>query len=401
LFSLAWNAPQRTVYPRYRIHFPLEQFEIVAYPTEGFVGQNLTIFYKDRLGLYPYYEHDGTSVNGGLPQEVSLSQHYEEMPRGVQKYIREPHSKGLAVIDWEEWRPLWIRNWNSKDIYRRKSRFMVAQKNPDWLPERVSKVAQQEFELSAKKFMLETLRIAKNLRPHQLWGFYLFPDCYNHDYTSDLNGYTGRCPDLEVTRNDQLAWLWTESTALFPSIYIASGLGSTSSGRHFVRNRVKEGMRLASTGDGVARPVFVYTRPTYTNELTLLTEVDLVSTIGESVALGVAGVILWGDASYASISTGASGPIPAQRIQLGGQCSDMLCHSHGRCLRRQPDTDTYLHLNPSSHSITLQDGQWKVTGKAGRTQLADFRTHFQCQCYSGYRGEGCGLKEKEENRASS
>ena len=27
---------------------------------------------------------------------------------------------------------------------------------------------------------------------------------------------------------------------------------------------------------------------------------DLVSTIGESVALGVAGVILWGDASYAS-----------------------------------------------------------------------------------------------------
>lgn len=27
---------------------------------------------------------------------------------------------------------------------------------------------------------------------------------------------------------------------------------------------------------------------------------DLVSTIGESVALGVAGVILWGDSNYAS-----------------------------------------------------------------------------------------------------
>ena len=270
---LAWNAPTKDCFPRHGIHFPLEQFEIVAYPTEGFVGQNLTIFYKDRLGLYPYYEPDGTAVHGGLPQVVSLSQHYEKMPTGVKKYIREPGSKGLAVIDWEEWRPLWIRNWNSKDVYREKSRLMVAQKNPDWLPERVGKVAQQEFELSAQKFMLETLKLAKNLRPHQLWGFYLFPDCYNHDYASHPSGYTGRCPDLEVTRNDQLGWLWTESTALFPSIYIASVLRSTAAGRRFVRHRVREGMRLASTGDGVARPVFVYTRPTYSNELTLLTEV--------------------------------------------------------------------------------------------------------------------------------
>ena len=270
---LAWNAPTKDCFPRHGIHFPLEQFQIVAYPTEGFVGQNLTIFYKDRLGLYPYYEPDGTAVNGGLPQVVSLSQHYEKIPTGLKKYIREPGSKGLAVIDWEEWRPLWIRNWNSKDVYREKSRLMVAQKNPEWLPERVGKVAQQEFELSAQKFMLETLKLAKSLRPHQLWGFYLFPDCYNHDYTSDPNRYTRRCPDLEEKRNDQLSWLWTESTALFPSIYIASVLRSTTFGRRFVRHRVTEGMRLASTGDGVARPVFVYTRPTYTNELTLLTEV--------------------------------------------------------------------------------------------------------------------------------
>ncbi|XP_059916975.1 hyaluronidase-2-like [Gadus macrocephalus] len=408
---LAWNAPTKDCFPRHGIHFPLEQFQIVAYPTEGFVGQNLTIFYKDRLGLYPYYEPDGTAVNGGLPQVVSLSQHYEKIPTGLKKYIREPGSKGLAVIDWEEWRPLWIRNWNSKDVYREKSRLMVAQKNPDWLPERVGKVAQQEFELSAQKFMLETLKLAKSLRPHQLWGFYLFPDCYNHDYTSDPNRYTGRCPDLEEKRNDQLSWLWTESTALFPSIYIASVLRSTTFGRRFVRHRVTEGMRLASTGDGVARPVFVYTRPTYTNELTLLTEMDLVSTIGESVALGVAGVILWGDASYASskgncfrLSEYLRGPLGRYLLNVSTsaeRCSGVLCHSHGRCLRRNPDTDTYLHLNPLSHSITLQDGRWKVTGKAGRTELVDFRTHFQCQCYSGYRGEGCGLKEKEENRAIS
>ncbi|XP_029357883.1 hyaluronidase-2 isoform X2 [Echeneis naucrates] len=301
---LAWNAPTQDCAPRHRVTFSLGQFDIVASPNEGFVRQNLTIFYKERLGLYPYYEHGGTAVNGGLPQVASLSQHYEKMPEGVQKYIREPEAKGLAVIDWEEWRPLWIRNWNNKDIYRNKSREMVAKKNPKWTPEQVAKVAQQEFELSASRFMLETLKQAKNLRPNQLWGFYLFPDCYNHDYRGGLKNYTGRCPGVEMARNDQLNWLWMECTAFFPSIYMDSVLKSTDFGRLFVRNRVKEAMRLASVGDGLARPVFVYTRPTYiNNKMDLLTERDLVSTIGESIALGAAGVIIWGDTSYASSNT--------------------------------------------------------------------------------------------------
>lgn len=271
---LAWNAPTQECAPRHSVTLSLDQFEIVATPNEGFVRQNLTIFYKERLGLYPYYKHGGTAVNGGLPQLASLTQHYEKMPEGVQKYIREMQAKGLAVIDWEEWRPLWIRNWDVKDIYRSKSREMVANKNPKWTQEQVGKVAQQEFELSARKFMLETLKLAKNLRPNQLWGFYLFPDCYNHDYKSDLKNYTGHCPDVEIIRNDQLNWLWMECTAFFPSIYMESVLRSTHYGRLFVRNRVKEAMRLASVGNGLARPVFVYTRPTYINQMTLLSEVS-------------------------------------------------------------------------------------------------------------------------------
>lgn len=272
---LAWNAPTEDCAPRHGVSLPFELFHIVAYPTEGFVRQNLTIFYKDRLGLYPYYKTDGTPMNGGLPQLASLAQHLEKIPKGLQKYINEPTAKGLAVFDWEEWRPLWIRNWNAKNIYREQSKKLIAEKHPSWTAEHVTKVAQQDFELSAQKFMLETLRSAKSLRPQQLWGFYLFPDCYNHDYLSNsgLKSYTGRCPEVEMQRNDQLQWLWTESTALFPSVYLGRALKDKAIGRQFVRNRVREGMRLASTGNGTARPVFVYTRPTYNNELTLLTEV--------------------------------------------------------------------------------------------------------------------------------
>ncbi|XP_029006409.1 hyaluronidase-2 [Betta splendens] len=396
---LAWNAPTEDCFPRHGIRFQLDLFQIVASPNEGFVKQNLNIFYKERLGLYPYFSEDETPVNGGLPQLASLTQHLEQMPHAMQKYIGDKWAKGLAVIDWEEWRPLWIRNWDTKDVYRRHSRKLVSHKNPTWPPEQVTKVAQQEFEISARNFMLQTLRHAKNLMPNQLWGFYLYPDCYNHDYTRTLENYTGRCPDVEVTRNDQLKWLWTESTALFPSIYMASVLRSSPSGRRFVRNRVKEGMRLASSGDGLARPVFVYAQPTYAKSMEQLTETDLVSTIGESVALGAAGIILWGDASYASSNNSCAqldsylrGPLSQYLLNVSTAaelCSQALCASHGRCLRKNPDSDVYLHLNPDSHTIVAEGGKPTVKGELGEEEKTAFQRNFQCQCFSGYEGDGC------------
>lgn len=408
---LAWNAPTEDCPTRRGIPFDLGQFQIVASPTEGFVKQNLTIFYNDRLGLYPHYQSDGTAVNGGLPQIASLAQHLEKMPEGVRKYIRDDQAKGLAVIDWEEWRPLWIRNWETKDVYRSRSRQLVAQKNPTWTQEHVAKVAQQEFEMSARKFMLETLKQAKNLRPNQLWGFYLFPDCYNHDYRRSVVNYSGRCPDVEVARNEKLKWLWTESTALFPSVYMSTVLKSSASGRQFVRNRVKEGMRLASSGDGLARPVFVYARPTYSNSLELLTQADLVSTIGESVALGAAGIILWGESIYASSNVSCSnlkdylrGPLGEYLLNVSTAaelCSQTLCASHGRCQRRQPDADVYLHLDPLSHNITHRGGKLAVTGALGEAERIAFQVDFQCRCYSGYHGDGCNQQKGVAPRSAA
>ncbi|XP_067229611.1 hyaluronidase-2 [Chanodichthys erythropterus] len=399
---LIWNAPTEDCRTRHKVTFQFNQFQIVASPNEGFTKQNLTIFYKDRLGLYPHFEH-GIAINDGLPQIASVTHHREKMPEGIEKYIRDPSARGLAVIDWEEWRPLWIRNWESKNIYKSQSIRLVARKNPNWNSTQINRVAQQEFEMSSRIFMLETLRLAKSLRPNQLWGFYLFPDCYNHDYRNSLDHYTGRCPDVEVARNDQLKWLWTESTALFPSIYMSSVLRSTSFGRQFVRNRVKEGMRLASVGEGLARPVFVYSRPTYAKELELLTETDLVSTIGESAALGAAGIVLWGDAKYASSNASCSsinqflrGPLGRYLLNVSTaaeQCSRFLCGFHGRCLRRHPDTDTYLHLDPQTHTIVGQGSDLKVKGEVSVEELRRMMEDFKCQCYSGYQGERCDIED--------
>lgn len=417
---LAWNAPTEDCRPRHGVHFQLEQFQIVASPNEGFTGQNLTIFYKDRLGMYPHIDSEGHLVNGGLPQRASLLQHKEKLPEGVRHYIKDPSARGLAVIDWEEWRPLWIRNWHGKDIYRDQSRKLVLQKNPTWSSQAVNKVAQQEFELSARQFMLETLRLAKSLRPGQLWGFYLFPDCYNHHYQSSLESYTGRCPDAEVARNEQLRWLWAESTALYPSIYIGSKLASSPLARLFVRNRVREALRLAqgTEGRGPARPVFVYARPTYISELNLLTQSDLIATIGESVSLGTAGIILWGDASYAgsrescvNLNEYLQGPLGHYLLNVttaAEQCSQALCSWNGRCLRVDPDTDTYLHLDPLTHRIQQQGSRLRVLRQGPEPDAASlveerrrWAQDFRCQCYSGYQGEDCTLQDPQQQRGGA
>ncbi|KAL0160648.1 hypothetical protein M9458_044373, partial [Cirrhinus mrigala] len=81
------------------------------------------------------------------------------------------------------------------------------------------------------------------------------------------------------------------------------------------------------------------------------------------------------------------------------QCSRNLCRFRGRCLRKRPDTDTYLHLSPNTHSIERQGNTLKVTGQMGEEELRRIRDEFQCQCYNGYVGDDCGQKDAG-NRAA-
>ncbi|XP_020854901.1 hyaluronidase-2 isoform X3 [Phascolarctos cinereus] len=419
-FLVAWNAPTQDCEPRFKVPLNLGIFDVEASPNEGFVNQSLTIFYRDRLGYYPYHDSHLGPVHGGVPQNSSLIDHLERLPEVVRHYIRSPDREGLAVIDWEDWRPVWIRNWQSKDVYRKVSRQLVSSRHPTWSPEQVGKQAQYEFEFAARQFMLETLRWAKETRPRQLWGFYLFPDCYNHDYVQNWSSYTGRCPDVEVSRNDQLAWLWAESSALYPSIYLDPMLKSSSNCRKFVRSRVEEALRVAREHHaGYSLPVFVYTRPTYTRPTYTqsfigLSEMDLISTIGESAALGAAGIIFWGDTDY------TKSPETCQKIkeyverhlapylvnvsEAAFRCSEDLCHGHGRCQRRQPGSNTFLHLNPRNFRLrpsqSPKEPLFRAEGEFSQSDLAQLRDHFRCQCYLGWHGESCQHSRKAPNRGS-
>ncbi|XP_074506910.1 hyaluronidase-like [Sebastes fasciatus] len=140
-------------------------------------------------------------------------------------------------------------------------------------------------------------------------------------------------------------------------------------------------------------------------------ETDLVSTIGESVALGAAGIIMWGDAAYASSRNSCSdldaylrGALNQYLLNVSTAaelCSQTLCASHGRCLRKNSDSDVYLHLNPLSHTIITQSGKPTVIGGLGEEEKKSFQTQFQCQCYSGYQGDGCDQTDPLHQRGTA
>uniref|UniRef100_A0ACB8EIS9 Uncharacterized protein n=2 Tax=Sphaerodactylus townsendi TaxID=933632 RepID=A0ACB8EIS9_9SAUR len=126
---------------------------------------------------------------------------------------------------------------------------------------------------------------------------------------------------------------------------------------------------------------------------------DLVSTIGESAALGAAGAIFWGDADYTKSRETCQviknylekelGPYIINVTTAAELCSQTLCNSHGRCLRQASNASVFLHLNPASFLIHYNDNKLVADGKLSQADITFLRTHFLCHCYQGWHGEGC------------
>ncbi|XP_026162450.1 hyaluronidase-4-like [Mastacembelus armatus] len=398
-FIIVWNAPTANCLTQYGVDLDLKMFNIVHNQNQTFTGENITIFYEDKLGLYPRYSNQGVAINGGVPQNSSLNDHLRVASANIRTYIPSSNFHGLAVVDWESWRPLWDRNWDTKQVYSEASRALVSAKHPDWSPAQVDVEAQVQFEEAGTKFMEETLKLGKKERPNGLWGYYDYPSCYNY-YSSESENYTGECPAVEIQRNNELFWLWNISSALYPNIYLSPDLQDLGNEvPQYTRHRILEAMRVRALVAPPVRPVYPYARIAYTYTLEFLSQEHLVYTIGESAALGSAGVVLWGDSTFSKSQESCSdinqylrGPLSAYLLNVSTAaelCSQTLCGSHGRCLRKNPDSGVYLHLNPLTHSIISQGGKLTVTGELGEAEKRSFQTDFKCQCFSGYEGEDC------------
>ncbi|XP_007944938.2 hyaluronidase-4 [Orycteropus afer afer] len=401
-FNIFWAAPTMQCKHFFNVDLHLQLFNIIANPLETQSGSTITIFYPNQLGYYPYFSNNRKSINGGIPQNMSLSKHLKKTADDIAKVIPLWRSEGLVVIDWENWKPQWDRNWGNRIVYKKHSLAFTRRHHPDWSEMKVKTIAQQEFENAGRNFMNITLTLALEMRPRCLWGFYLYPDCYNYDYRINPQSYTGNCPSDEIFRNDQLQWLWEKSSALYPSIYLDKILKSSLNALKFVHYRVYESMRISTmTSHDYALPVFVYTRLGYRDEpLFFLSKQDLIRTIGESAALGAAGIVIWGDMNLTSSEGNCTkvkqfvssdfGRYIVNVTRAAEVCSRYLCRNNGRCIRKRWKAPDYLHLSSASYHIeTSEDGDITVTGKTSDTDLEVMAEKFSCHCYQGYEGADC------------
>ncbi|XP_028287112.1 hyaluronidase PH-20 [Parambassis ranga] len=391
-FVAIWNAPTDQCQ---RLEIPLDTsaFQAVTTPVAT-PGQFLNLFYEDRLGLYPKADTVKHKIyQGGVPQSGNLTEHLAKARGQINRYISHDSAPGLAVIDWESWRPLWDQNWGSKRIYQKLSIAHAMQIAPFLSSKQISKLAKNQFQQASRRFMERTVILGIGERPSRRWGFYLFPDCFNYGW--EKPGYTGKCSAKTQKQNNQMLWLWERSTALFPSIYLHRSLRNSPMAALYVRNRIQEALRVAAlTKRPYTVPIYVYSRPLYRDQTEKFqTQADLVSTIGEAAALGASGVVMWGgtndynnkDAcqSLSEYLTSTFNLYVANVTAAAMLCSEVLCQQKGRCIRQNYDTPAYLHLNPAHFSVLRADKKYVAIGLPSVADLNAWAQNFTCQCYAG------------------
>lgn len=271
-FLTMWNAPTASCSRQHNVELDLSMFSIVHNRNQGLMGEDITIFYAEKFGLYPRYSGQTVAVHGGVPQNASLDGHLRVASEDISLFIPDKNFQGLAIVDWESWRPIWDRNWDSKTVYQEASKALVKARHPEWRPEQVEAAARVEFEEAARKFMEQTLKLGQNHRPNGLWGFYGFPNCYNY-YKPKSARYTGECSEVEKKRNrEQLGWLWNVSSALYPDIYLSLEMRHLHDDvRLYTQHRILEAMTAAALAPS-APPVFPYARIVYTYTLDFLSQ---------------------------------------------------------------------------------------------------------------------------------
>ncbi|KAM6137967.1 LOW QUALITY PROTEIN: hyaluronidase PH-20 [Pterocles gutturalis] len=381
-----WNAPTELCTERAGVQLDMTFFSLIGSTLKTSIGQNITLF-SDRLGYYPQNEVTGGGVQRRTPQ-LSQLENLKKAKEDISS-ISPSDEVGLAVIDWENWRPV-IRNWGSKD-YRQESIELVQQMRPQ-LSEAEARLLKWNFEAAAKSIMLESLKLGIEMKPNRLWGYYLYPDCY-YDYKQNPHNYTGTCLDIEIERNNELNWLWKESTALY-LVYLETALRSSRS-QLFVRNS-QEAIRISYVSNSTHPLHFVYTRPVFTdvNE-EYLSQDDLVNTIGESAALGASGVVIWGDMNLTQNKNTCRAldnylrrtltPYLINVTMAARICSQVLCQNSGACARKKWNSSDYLHLNPENIVIQMtKDGKYTLQGQPAFQDLQTFIEKFDCHCYAGH-----------------
>nr|XP_054753207.1 hyaluronidase-like [Lytechinus pictus] len=390
IFRAIWNLRNHCG-DRFGIELPLSDYGIEFNRNHKCTGGGnvINLFHRNQMGLFPRYEYvpgpgpgnetQPVPVNGGIPQLANITQHLEKAAEDITSIIPDPKFDGVAVIDWEAWRPQWKENFDLLRIYQEKSIAHVKELHPEWDTAMVESVARLEWEQGAKLFMESTLELAKTLRPNTNWGFYMYPLCLIHGDTANMS-----CTAATVTNNNNVMWLFNERTALYPSIYLRPF--------HFyqklwVRSKLQEALRVRQRSDDPQGVIMSYTRFNYSDTGLFYSLEDLNNTILQSAKFGTNGVILWGEtldvstveecSQLRSYIINALGPTVVMSRKGAESCSMRICSGNGRCV------GDIL----ACRSADRPRDPMKVGVDQGHGENT-----CSCRCFRGWEGDTCSVR---------
>lgn len=200
-------------------------------------------------GLWPKIEVDEYGKlhyqNGGLPQNGSLDLHLRQFEIDIDRLIPNKTFDGLAVIDFECWRPTFRQNFGDLKIYKDLTLLQINKKHPKWSRDQIEAQATIIFENSALKFMNRTLLRARKLRPNAKLGYYGFPHCFNR---YRISSQMERCPEQVEMENNKLLFMY--NNAVYPSIYITQNQTDAKVLAKFVQGKMNEANRISKLTGG-------------------------------------------------------------------------------------------------------------------------------------------------------
>ncbi|XP_044763612.1 hyaluronidase-like [Coccinella septempunctata] len=291
-----WNIPTfqcRT----YGMNFSeiADKYGIVQNPNDDFRGANITILYDP--GYFPAILNESGKIidrNGGIPQDGNIQTHLKLFQDSVNEQIPQENFTGLAIIDFESWRPIFRQNFGSLQAYKNRSVQREERLHPFWPSYFTEKEAQKKFEFHGKMFMEETLALGQKMRPKAKWGYYAYPYCFNKSPSNKAKD----CPKEVQGENDRLFWLFSESALLLPSLYLQSKLNKKDK-IELIEGRVAEAQRIANyIQQKQKRPAIVpYFWYKYQDTRRFLKKEDLKDAFSMLSSLRVDGVIIWGSSN--------------------------------------------------------------------------------------------------------
>lgn len=240
-----------------------------SYSWRCFRGDKVAVLYDP--GIWPSVEtsRDGQLIyhNGGLPQNGSVDLHLRQLEIDIDRFIPNKTFDGIAVIDFECWRPTFRQNFGDLKVYRDLTLLEVNKKHPNWTRDQIEAQGKIIFEAAAVNFVNRTIWRARKLRPFAKWGFYGFPHCFNR-----YRNYAQleRCPEQVEAENNKLLFMFP--TAVYPSVYITRNQTSEALTK-FVQGKMSETNRMAKLTGNANISKLAFIRYQYTDTMEFMKNV--------------------------------------------------------------------------------------------------------------------------------